>query len=127
MGNGAGRLAKRLSVVLRESKLRPFFWFILFLLLSGIIMVTLERGVNPQFLDFFDGLWWSVITFSTTGYGDKVPATTGGKVLAIFTVLFGIGITTFLSGTLASFLVDRNTKARRGLMDFRKLRNHLVV
>jgi voltage-gated potassium channel len=90
-------------------------------------MVLIESRSNEQFIGFFDGLWWAIITFSTTGYGDKVPGTVAGKVLAIFTVFFGIGATTFLSGTLASFLVDRNTKARRGLMEFKRTKNHLII
>jgi voltage-gated potassium channel len=90
-------------------------------------MVGIEKGSNQQFGNFFDGLYWSIITFSTTGYGDKVPSSVVGKILAIFTVFFGIGATTLLSGTLASFLVERNTKARRGLMEYKKLKDHLII
>lgn len=118
---------KKLFLLLTDPKVRPFYVFFGFLVVSAGIMVWIERDANEQFRNFFDGLWWSIITFSTTGYGDKVPASVTGKILAIFTVFFGIGATTLLSGTLASFLVDRNTKARRGLMEYKKLKNHLII
>ena len=74
-----------------------------------------------------DGIWWAVITFSTTGYGDMVPATAGGRVLAIVTIFVGVAAMSLLSGALASLFVERNTRARRGLVDFRNLSGHLVM
>lgn len=102
-------------------------YFIIFFFVSGIAVVLFELGRNAQFADLVDGLWWSVITISTTGYGDKVPVTLGGRITAIITIFIGIGAMSLLSGGLASWLVDRNTKARRGLMDFRKVKNHLLI
>lgn len=120
-------LVKKITTGLQNPKIKPFYIFFIFLFVSAFAMVVIEKRSNSQFANFFDGLWWSIITFSTTGYGDKVPGTAGGKILGIFTVFFGIGATTFLSGSLASFLVDRNTKARRGLMEFRRIKNHLII
>jgi voltage-gated potassium channel len=100
---------------------------LVFFFAAGILMVLFESGENTQFVDLLDGLWWTVITFSTTGYGDKVPITIGGRIIAVLTIFIGIGAMSLLSGALASWLVDRNTRARRGLMDFRTIRNHLVV
>lgn len=100
---------------------------VVFFLAAGFLMVAFEAGRNEQFVDVLDGLWWTVITFSTTGYGDKVPITLGGRIVAVATIFIGIGAMSLLSGALASWLVDRNTRARRGLMDFRSIQNHLVV
>ncbi len=119
--------ARRLASRLGDPKLRPFYWLFSLILATSFAMVLVERGTNDQFTDFFDGIWWSVITFSTTGYGDKVPSTIGGKILGILTVFFGIGATTLLSGTLASFLVARNSRARSGLMELNRIRNHLII
>jgi voltage-gated potassium channel len=106
---------------------RPFIIFVVFLLVSGALALLLESRVNEQFRDLMDGIWWSIITFSTTGYGDKVPTTVGGRILAIVTIFVGIGAMSLLSGALASLFVERNTRARRGLMDFRSLTDHLLI
>lgn len=106
---------------------RPGIIFVVFFLLSGVGAVLIESRANDQFRDVMDGIWWSIITFSTTGYGDMVPVTIGGRILAIVTILVGIGAMSLLSGALASLFVERNTRARRGLMDFKSLSGHLVI
>jgi voltage-gated potassium channel len=100
---------------------------VLFFVLAGVLTVLFEMGRNEEFANFLDGFWWLIITFSTTGYGDKVPITVGGRIIAVATIIVGIAAASLLSGGLASWLVDRNTKARRGLMDFKRLKDHLVI
>ncbi|MFP4300943.1 MAG: potassium channel family protein [Alkalispirochaetaceae bacterium] len=122
------KLANALQNWLRHSQYsKPVIYFALFFALASVSIYLFELGRNQQFIDVMDGLWWAIITFSTTGYGDKVPVTTGGRLVAVLTILIGVGGMSLLSGTLASLLVDRNTKARRGLMDFRKVKGHLII
>lgn len=106
---------------------KPTVYFLLIFLATALLVWVFEVNTNEQFTTFVDSLWWSIVTFSTTGYGDKVPQTLAGRLVAVLTILFGIGGTSLLSGALASWLVDRNTKARRGLMDYRRLKDHLVI
>jgi len=124
MKRSLGRLLHRY----RHSRyVRPLFITFVFLVLSGAAAVVLESRTNEGFRDLMDGLWWSVITFSTTGYGDKVPTTIGGRVLAIVTIFVGVAAMSLLSGALASLFVERNTRARRGLMDLKDLSGHLIM
>lgn len=111
----------------RSDYAAPALFLILFFAVSGVAMIWFEVGRNEQFTNILDGFWWSIITFSTTGYGDKVPVTIGGRIIAVVTIMVGIGAMSLLSGGLASWLVARNTKARRGLMEYKKLKGHLVV
>ena len=95
---------------------------------GGTIIFFLEvRRNTAEFSSIWDGLWWAVVTFSTTGYGDKVPITVSGRTMATLGIFFGLGATSALSGALASIFVDRNTQARRGLMEFPKLKNHYII
>ncbi len=111
----------------RSPYAKPTVVFFLIFFATGLSVWVFELGTNDQFETLVDGLWWSIITFSTTGYGDKVPETVAGRLIAVLTIMVGIGATSLLSGALASWLVDRNTKARRGLMEFKRLKNHLVI
>jgi voltage-gated potassium channel len=106
---------------------KPTVFFLLLFFLTGVLIWVFELRQNEQFTTLGDGLWWSIVTFSTTGYGDKVPITFLGRMIAVLTIMTGIGGTSLLSGALASWRVDRNTKARRGLMDYRKLKDHLII
>lgn len=63
------------------------------LLLSGMLVFYSEQddsGGKTQFKSVADGLWWSAQTISSVGYGDLVPVTTSGKVLAGCFMMFGV-------------------------------------
>lgn len=102
-------------------------FLLIFFIISGALVLVFEFTHNEQFENFIDGFWWSIITFSTTGYGDKVPVTPGGRLIAIFSIFIGIGVMTYLSGTLASIFVEQSNRIRRGLMDFKRMKNHYVI
>lgn len=122
------RYLRTLLLNLRGSDvLRPITVWLVCFFASSAAVYYFERQTNPQFKDIFDGLWWTLITFTTTGYGDKVPITRGGQAVTYFTIFFGIGALAFMSGTMASAFVDRNSRARRGLMDFPDIKNHLII
>ena len=56
-----------------------------------------------------------------------MPITVGGRIVAIISIFFGLAIISFLSGTMASVFVDRNVQARRGLMDLRRTKDHILI
>lgn len=75
---------------------------------------------------FFSALYWAVVTLTTVGYGDLVPHSLPGRVLGLVVMLSGIGLVSMLSGNLASFLVERNTQKRKGLLQMR-LTGHVII
>jgi len=83
------------------------------LLAAGIVLVTAsilvlifeDRAADANILSGGDALWWAVVTMSTVGYGDFYPVTTGGRIIAFFVMITGVGIIGSLASILASVLV----------------------
>ncbi|RUS89395.1 hypothetical protein EGW08_002832, partial [Elysia chlorotica] len=57
---------------------------------------------KPKFNNFADAIWWGVVTLCTVGYGDVVPATWGGKVIASVSAILGISFFALPAGILGS-------------------------
>lgn len=93
---------------------------------AGTLFFELEHGSNDGIEDIFDALWWSMTTLSTVGYGDLYPGTFGGRVVAVVTMVCGIGVLGTLAATIASAFVDLRERGRRGRRRYR-LRDHMLV
>lgn len=52
-----------------------------------------------------DGLWWTMVTLTTVGYGDLSPATAGGRVVAVALMLTSIGIVSVVTANIAAYFV----------------------
>jgi voltage-gated potassium channel len=86
------------------------FVAVLVLVSSSIAMHELEHEAQPEkFARLSDAVWWSFVTLSTVGYGDIYPITSGGRIVAVLTMIVGIGIFgTFISLVGSSFLATMN-------------------
>jgi hypothetical protein len=56
---------------------------------EGDLLFINKNGDASQFPNMFFGVWFSFVTLTTTGYGDIVPVTNGGQIMAIFLMLAG--------------------------------------
>jgi len=74
-------------------------------IISGsMVIFHLESGQpDSQINSRLDAAWWAVSTITTVGYGDMVPVTDAGKIVAIFFMTFGLAI-------LAIFLSSVGTR-----------------
>lgn len=103
-----------------------------FLVASGVwlgaafVFFELEYGKNENVREFSDALWWSMTTLSTVGYGDLYPVTPGGRVVAVITMVVGVGVLGTLAATIATAFLEVR---ERGLFGFGRLRmrNHLLL
>jgi voltage-gated potassium channel Kch len=74
---------------------------------------VLERLVEPEtFPTFGDAVWWALVTVSTTGYGDVVPHTVAGKVVASFVMINALALIPALTAIVTALLVRRRDENR---------------
>lgn len=96
-------------------------------LLAGALMWLLERGHNPHFqgsplAGVGAGMWWAVVTMSTVGYGDKVPSSGAGRLLAMAWMLVSlVMLTTFTAAITTSLTLGRLEAKVTGPEDLGKL------
>ena len=83
-------------------------------LLSGLIALVMVGGTLFSYLEegytVPEGIWWAVVTATTVGYGDVVPASGFGRLLATVLILVGIGFIALLSAATAARLVELETE-----------------
>ena len=63
--------------------------------------------VEPGIQSLPDGLWWSLVTAMTVGYGDLSPRTGEGRLIAAVLMLAGIGTIGMVTGSIATFFLGR--------------------
>jgi len=72
--------------------------------ISIIIMVAgnLIYFLEPQIVaNAFEGCWWSLVTMTTVGYGDIVPHTSAGRLLASSLIILGVSTFAMLTGVIS--------------------------
>lgn len=115
------RLAQRGLEVLRERGLQ-------YILLGAAVVVLIGAAIGLAFErqhseinDYPTAVWWAVSTILTVGYGDVVPVTPEGKLVAALLMLIGIAVLAWSTASIAAFLVEwkegRREATNNELMD----------
>jgi voltage-gated potassium channel Kch len=91
------------------------------IIISFTLAMTLIGGVVIHFADprnfpnIGDGLWWSVQTVTTVGYGDHVPTNAVGRTVAAIVMLVGIGFLSVITATITSAFIESARKRLEGV------------
>lgn len=98
--------------------------FTMFVILFGALgMYQLEKGVSVN--SFGDSLWWSFVTATTVGYGDISPVTTAGRLLASVLMVIGIGFVGMVTGTIATYFVNKAEKLSKKDKEIEQIKDKL--
>src|SRR4051794_17564587 len=96
------RRLRRVLVLEAGSLLSVLVLFVMVLLFASVAVHVLERNAQPAvFGSLPSTLWWAVVTLTTVGYGDVVPVTPLGRVVAAVVMICGLGVFGLWTGILA--------------------------
>lgn len=72
-----------------------------------LFIFCVEHDAQPDiFRNAFSGIWWSMSTLLTVGYGDIYPVTTLGRIMAICIAYLGVGAVAIPTGIISAGFVE---------------------
>lgn len=87
------------------------------IVIAGIVTVGVGLVlfmVDPNIHSLFDGIWYAWVTMTHVGYGDVVPTSILGRLLAGLLILFGLGLFGLFTAVLSAALIGKEVGAVRG-------------
>lgn len=106
--------------------IRGLLLLLLIIFIFGVMGWFFERKENPETFRYgakgiWDGVWWSAVTLTTVGYGDKAPKTKMGKLSALVLMFGGLLFISGLTASIASSLtVNQLTNNPEGFNEFKE-------
>lgn len=92
----------------RNQIISSVFIVVILMLASSLCMYSVEHEAQPEvFRNAFSGIWWSMSTLLTVGYGDIYPITTLGRVMAIGIAYLGVGVVAIPTGIISAGFVEQ--------------------
>ena len=92
----------------RNQIISSVFIVVILMLASSLCMYSVEHDAQPLvFRNAFSGIWWSMSTLLTVGYGDIYPITTLGRVMAICIAYLGVGVVAIPTGIISAGFVEQ--------------------
>jgi len=97
------------DVIINRSKYTLFITVLMTLLVltvASVLVLQFEsKSPDANIKSGGDSLWYSIVTITTVGYGDRYPVTPAGRTTAVFIMFMGVGIIGALASILSSLLV----------------------
>lgn len=108
------RFERRVTATLASLTLRKALGLIVGVAtVLAITAAVLERLIDPAFDTFPQALWFAVSTVSTVGYGDYVPESGAGRVVATVLMLTGLALIPLITSATVSILVAQRSREAR--------------
>lgn len=107
------RTLKRIDRAVETGKIIPF-------LALATLAIAIAAGLAANFLSpagfdsLGDALWWSAQTVTTVGYGDIVPESTGGRLIGVFIMVFGVASVSLITALVTSSFITYQQRRSGG-------------
>ena len=95
--------------------------------LGGTSIFLVESKSNPAINTILDGMWWSLVTITTVGFGDIVPVTPLGRIIGAVLMVAGMFTLALFAGIVGSSLVNSVLSIREEQFRMSDYVNHVVV
>ena len=106
-----------ITSVVKEKKnaiLYSVFIILVLILAASLSMYSAEHAAQPEvFKNALSGIWWSVSTVFTVGYGDIYPVTLLGRIMGVIITFLGVGAVAIPTGILSAGFVEHYTRLQR--------------
>ena len=104
-----------------------YFCFIIFAYFFVFLLVQFEKShADSNIKTFGDGLWYTIITLTTVGYGDFYPVTFGGKLLSLIAVFGSLGILSLLISKVSIQITTYMEDKKQGAFGT-KFKDHYII
>lgn len=111
--NDAFETVERVIYARRSELFLVYFLGGIVILMAASFMYLVEfRNPTGDFNSIPKTMWWAIITLTTVGYGDVVPATALGKVIASVVALTGVAFIALPAGILGAGFIEEFEKMR---------------
>ena len=105
------------------------FIFVFLIFFAGTTIYVFEGAENGAVKNFFEAMYWAVITVTTVGYGDITPITPEGKFVTGFLVISGLILISFVTSVVTTSMSDRMNfiKTNNVIHKISKLKNYVLI
>ncbi|MEN8179707.1 MAG: NAD-binding protein [Pseudomonadota bacterium] len=103
-----------------------FMAFITFTAASALFFFE-AQGENTEITNFFDSIYWALVTMSTVGYGDITPQTNEGRIITLILIVAGLGVISFFTSIIVSAFSDKMHEIRTHRVISEVERKHIDV
>ena len=112
----------------RNQILSSMYIVLVLMLAASLCMYSVEHEAQPEyFKNAFSGIWWSMSTLLTIGYGDISPVTTLGRAMAIVIAFLGVGAVAIPTGIISAGFVEQYTQAQNSTSLINDVNLHALI
>ena len=92
------RLLKILAIIL-----------FMYLFFSAVVL----KNIDPSFSSVYEAFWFNIVTITSVGYGDVTPLTDSGKLIAMCSIILGIGFVSIFTAATSAIYMEKPEKETR--------------